>query len=124
MNCNDSTNLRPDLQDALDQEQPIFINPAGPDDPEKLITFTDLGRARATGGDQRGKETIQELGLNRDPLQERRQERLQYLRSQLTIKRLAALLQDEDSLTHAEQELERCIRADAEYAGLARSFLR
>lgn len=56
-------------EDALDQERPIFIDPAGPDDPEALITFTDLGRAVAVDGNQRGKVTIEGLHLNRDDLQ-------------------------------------------------------
>ena len=111
-------------KDALDQERPIFIDPAGPDDPEALITFTDLGRAVAVDGNQRGKVTIEGLHLNRDDLQERRQERLQLLKALLKIKQLADAVQNEDDLACAERELERCTRADAQYASLARSFLR
>jgi len=64
------------------------------------------------------------LHLNRDDLQERRQERLQLLKALLKIKQLADAVQNEDDLACAERELERCTRADAQYASLARSFLR
>jgi uncharacterized protein (TIGR02646 family) len=111
-------------EDVLDQERPIFIDPTGPDDPEALITFTDLGRAVAVEGNRRGKVTIEELGLNRDDLEKRRRNRLLYLQSLLGRKRLAERLQDEEEILLAEQELEQCDRIDAEYAGLARAFLR
>lgn len=110
-------------EDDLEQEYPLFIDPAGPDDPEMLISFTDLGRAIAVDRNQRGQTTIQELGLNRDPLQEKRQQRVQVVKAQLTIKRLAALLQNTDDLAYAEQELEQCTRDQAEYAALSRAFL-
>jgi len=111
-------------KETLDQERPLFIDPAGPDDPEALITFTDLGRAVAVDGDKRGETTIKELDLNRDDLEERRQERLLDFRAILILKQSAERWQDEDDLAYATQQLERHTRADAEYAGLARSFLK
>jgi len=111
-------------EDDLEQEYPLFIDPAGPDDPEMLISFTDLGRAIAVDGNRRGDTTIRELGLDRDPLQERRQKRVQDVKAQLTIKRLAVLLQDWDELARAEQELEQYTRDQAEYAALSRAFLK
>ena len=111
-------------EDDLGQEHPLFIDPAGTDDPETLISFTDLGRAIAVDGNRRGQTTIQELGLNRDPLQERRQKQVQDVEAQLTIKRLAASLQDVDELARAEQKLEQYTRDQAEYAALSRAFLK
>ncbi len=111
-------------EDDLEQEYPLFIDPAGPDDPEMLISFTDLGQAIAVDENRCGQTTIQELGLNRDPLQERRQKRIQAVKAQLTIKRLAALLQEVDELARAEQELEQYTRVQAEYAALSRAFLK
>jgi uncharacterized protein (TIGR02646 family) len=115
--------------DDLDQEQPLFIDPAGPDDPETLITFTDLGRAVAVDGNRRGQITIQKLGLNRDDLEEERRKRLQTLRWLVMLKRLAESQQDQEplhqeTLASAWEELARCIQADAEYAGMSRAFLR
>jgi transcription initiation factor TFIIIB Brf1 subunit/transcription initiation factor TFIIB len=89
-----------------------------------LITFTDLGRAVTVDGNQRGRMTIQELGLNRDDLEEKRRRHLQRLRGLERLKQLAELAQSEDNLAFAKRELERCTRADAEYAGLSRWFLR
>jgi hypothetical protein len=111
-------------QDDLDQEHPLFIDPAGPDDPETLITFTSLGQAVAVDGNKRGQATIEELGLYREDLEERRRERLLYIQGQLTIKRLAEQFQLEHELVGATQELERLTSAEAEYAGLARAFLK
>ncbi len=111
-------------EDALDQEQPLFIDPSGPDDPENLITFTGLGRAVAVDNNKRGKVTIKELDLNRDDLEERRRERLLGLQVVLSLKQLAERHQVKDDLAFATQELERHTRADAEYAGLTRSYLK
>jgi uncharacterized protein (TIGR02646 family) len=111
-------------EDDLNQEQPLFINPAGPDDPETLITFTSLGQAVAVDGNERGKTTIEELGLYRDDLEERRREHLQDIQALLMLKQLAEQCQAEDNLAFATQELERHVRPDAEYAGLARAFLK
>jgi uncharacterized protein (TIGR02646 family) len=110
--------------DALDEEQATFIDPAGPDDPETHITFTSLGRAVAIDGNRRGKVTIEELNLNRDDLAERRQEQLLYLKALWELKQLAEGSPNETALAFAEQGLKQCVCADAEYAGLARSFLR
>ncbi len=111
-------------EDDLEQEYPLFIDPAGPDDPEMLISFTDLGQAIAVDGNRRGQTTIQELGLNRDPLQERRQKQVQDVKIRLKLKQLAAMLQSADDLAYAEQELEQYTRDQAEYAALSRAFLK
>ncbi len=111
-------------EDDLEQEYPLFIDPAGPDDPETLISFTDLGRAIAVDGNRRGQTTIQELGLNRDPLQERRQKQVQDVEIRLKLKQLALMLQNTDDLAYAEQELEQYTRDQAEYAALSRAFLK
>jgi uncharacterized protein (TIGR02646 family) len=111
-------------EDNLEQEYPLFIDPAGPDDPEMLISFTDLGRAVAIDGNRRGQTTIRELGLNRDPLQERRQKQIQDIKIRLKLKQLATRLQDADDLAYAEQELEQYTRDQAEYASLCRAFLK
>jgi uncharacterized protein (TIGR02646 family) len=110
-------------EDALDQERPLFIDPAGPDDPETLITFTERGRAVAVDSNRHGETTIKALNLNRDPLEEKRRKHLQFLRGWLTVKQLAERLQDKSEWASAIQQLEQCARADAEYAGLTRSFL-
>jgi uncharacterized protein (TIGR02646 family) len=110
--------------DALDHESPLFIDPTGLDDPEALITFTDKGQAVAVDGDRRGGVTIEALGLNRDDLVERRRKQWQYLLLLVTVKQLAEAMQDHDRLEFAEQRLACCISPDAEYAGLARAFLK
>jgi hypothetical protein len=75
-------------------------------------------------GNERGKTTIEELGLYREDLEERRRERLQDIQALLILKQLAEQCQAEDNLAFATQKLERHSRPDAEYAGLARVFLK
>jgi len=111
-------------KDNLDQERPLFIDPTGQDDPETLITFTYLGQAVEIDGNERGKITIEELGLDREALDESRHKRLKYIQALLMLKQLAKQHQEKTKLAYATQQLERHTRADAEYAGLARSFLK
>lgn len=64
--------------DAISFEQPVFIHPAN-EDPEALIGFREhVPFARR--GNTRGRATIRELGLKRQPLMEQRAQLLETLR--------------------------------------------
>lgn len=63
---------------TLSKEKPEFINPSD-DNPMILIGFRG-DTPYAIGGNSRGKTTITTLGLNREPLRERRSELLNLLK--------------------------------------------
>jgi uncharacterized protein (TIGR02646 family) len=104
----------------LDLEEPLFLDPGGAVNPEDHIEFR-RERPRARKGSLRGKATIEALGLQREPLRERRYDRYQTLAS---LQKLVRLLPDDDSdVQEALAILRDAIRDDAEYAAMARCLM-
>jgi hypothetical protein len=99
----------------------LLIHPAR-EDPEQLIGFRDE-YAYALDGDRRAEVTINEvLELNREPLAERRRERLKLIRHMQVI----AGHPDLGPTMHADANawLARSVADDAEYAAMTRAALR
>ena len=63
----------------IGEESPVFIKP-DQEDPEKFIEFKEE-IPFAVNGDQRGQQTIDKLGLDREKLNERRREKLSLIRA-------------------------------------------
>ena len=99
-------------------ERPLFINPS--ELAEAMISFrAEIPYAR--DGNRRARRTIYALGLKREALNERRREKLQLIKALETI---AIRLPDTREATDA-RELLRTLQEDrAEYAGMARAYLR
>jgi uncharacterized protein (TIGR02646 family) len=64
--------------DDIENERPFFIHPVE-EDPQEFLDFNEE-YVRAIGGNDRGKATIDALGLNREPIVERRRDALAKLR--------------------------------------------
>ena len=64
-------------RDDVSGEEPLLLDPGGPDDPRKHIKFRQW---RAVSATTAGKKTIDVLGLNRPELTEARRERLDRLK--------------------------------------------
>ena len=104
-------------------EMPVFIDP-GEDFPEEDIEFID---SAARGRTERGRVTVEALGLNREPLDARRRERVKLYR--LLLDSLQAFVERGDPSTRAnEQEIVTALceamRDDAEYAAMSRCLIR
>jgi len=65
-------------QDSIDQEGPLFVDPSA-EDPEPYITYRDHVPV-AIGGNARGEQTIDALGLRRPELSTDREDHLERLR--------------------------------------------
>lgn len=102
----------------LAQEEPMFIDP-GSMDPEEHIEFA-AEQPVAKNGSLRGQETIEALGLWREPLRERRFDKYRILE---TLKDVALLYPQEPLGQRARAHLELAVREDAEYASMARSLM-
>jgi hypothetical protein len=94
----------------------MLIHP-GDEDPERLIGFRQE-MAFAIDDGQRGRVTIDVLGLNREELAERRLDRRRLLQALCVLLRL--LPPDTDETRQARRILEDATRANAEYASMAR----
>jgi uncharacterized protein (TIGR02646 family) len=115
--------------DRLTTEEPLLINPAEVD-PANHIDFRNA-RAVAVGGSPKGKATIRVMGLNRPELREARSRRLQtlghlalvrdLLKEKSAIASTRALVAQ---LAEAETALQESHANTAEYAAMARAFLR
>ena len=101
--------------DDVAEEAPLLIHPSD-DDPRELIGFREE-IVYAIDGNDRGRTTITELGLDRDGLNEARRERLEAAtRSLRTVNTLTRVLERDGHLPHdLEQILEQHQDAIAEY---------
>lgn len=107
----------------LTQEKPLFINPAE-EDPTRDIAFRQEV-AYAISGNRRAKETIRELGLNRENLSEERRDhldRLIYLRKVLgQEERLAGNAEGRQVLEEARAFLQKAALDTAKFAAMTRA---
>lgn len=113
-------------RDAIAAEEPLFIDPAGVDDPETLISF-HLEVAYAVDDNEAGRETIRALGLNREALIERRRDRYEWIRRLHQMVHALppeARAQIQAEVAEAEALLRRCVKDDAEYTAMARAALK
>lgn len=106
--------------DDLAAEAPLFVDPSL-DDPGEHITFHG---ADPCARSERGSATIDALGLDREPLRERRMTRLEHLRF---LRDVVALAVDNDALgavaERAHRHLRQAVAPTSEYAAMARAFL-
>lgn len=108
-------------------EVPLLLDPGSAIDPESLIGF----RAEIpypVGGDARAIATIDALGLHREPLNERRRERIALLRRLVDILTIVAAKEAPEPAEiqlarDAEAELALAVCDDAEFAAMTRAFL-
>lgn len=109
--------------DCLADELPRILDPGGPEDPVEHIDFHYEVAVPLT---ERGRATIEVLGLNRDALLEDRRYRLSWLDAYLTIVELAA--QDPRSpaaakAAEAARLLDAAVKRDAIFSAMAAKFV-
>lgn len=116
--------------DDVFQESPLFVDPSA-DDPQEHIAFREE-IAYAIDGSDRGVSSIDSLGLNRPDLEERRRERLGFVRR---IKRVIELLigmreqsghldaGQEEVLSDSQQFLNELDSPEAEYSSMIQGLL-
>jgi uncharacterized protein (TIGR02646 family) len=112
----------------LAAERPLYVDP-GFDEPEEHIGFR-REYAKARPGSRRGTITIEDLGLNREPLSSRRRDHRKLLLTLLRnirawLPRSWSCPEQERTLaiSHAEHVLA-SMRDDAEYAAMSRAIVR
>ena len=107
--------------DDVDAEQPLFINPVQ-EDPRQHIRFRGAAVVSIT---ERGKETIEGLGLRRDALEEARRETLDYLRDFRDIVKISELGGNVEAelVERARKRLKEALEPNAEYSSMARDVL-
>jgi uncharacterized protein (TIGR02646 family) len=107
----------------LAEEKPLFINPAE-EDPARFIAFRQE-IAYAIHGNRRAKETIRELGLNRENLSEERRDhldRLIFLRQVLDLEgEYAGTEKGRHILKEARAFLQKAILDSAKFTAMARA---
>lgn len=110
--------------DDIDNEQPLFINPAI-EDPRKHIRF--IREDAIHRGDIRGQATIKGLGLMRPDLVEDRRTRLGVLEAEHIIIELGTRDPENDEMQtrvkKAQEFLNNAIRPEAEFSSMARDFI-
>jgi uncharacterized protein (TIGR02646 family) len=111
--------------DNIDNERPIFINPAD-EDPEKYRSFR-REIPFAINGNRRGGKTITTLGLDRPILNEMRWDEYSRLKAVYRITEIADRYPDDPELQSVADDarsiLAAEVRSDAQYAGMARAAL-
>jgi uncharacterized protein (TIGR02646 family) len=105
-------------REDLALEDPLFIDP-GETDPEDHIEFVGE-QPVAKDGSLRGLETIKALGLQREPLRERRFDRYRMLAA---LKNVALLMPDDPLGQQALGILADAVEDRAEYAAMARCLM-
>lgn len=104
---------------SLADEEPLFIDP-GAEDPEEHIEYL-AEQPRGRNGSRRGEETIEALGLRREPLREKRFDRYRLLKA---LRDVSLLLPNEREGQEAAAILEDAVRDEAEYASMVRCLVR
>lgn len=102
----------------LSLEEPLFIDP-GALNPEDHIEFS-AEQPVARNGSLQGFETIKALGLQREPLRERRFDRYNMLRA---LKDVALLYPNESLGQRARAILDNAVKDEAEYSSMARCLM-
>ena len=104
------------------EERPLFVNPAQ-EDPRRHIRFRGEVAIPVTN---RGRETIQGMGLRRDDLEEARREKLELLRTLhllVKLKKDSAEPNDQNAVEKARKFLAEAVLPNAEYSAMAHDFL-
>ena len=108
----------------LDKEKPLILNPGGSKDPLENIYFhNDL----AKGITKAGKTTVDMIGLNRQPLQESRLEKLALLKHLCKIVRILKSHNGSDmrnSIEETENLMQAYASQESEYSAMASEFLK
>jgi uncharacterized protein (TIGR02646 family) len=114
--------------DDIKGERPLFIHPAE-DDPRRFLEFNEE-YVHAIDGNQHGSVTIDALGLNRDPIVEKRRDWLALIQEllecrELLVDKLASHsdAQCENRILAIDTHLNRCASDSAEYAAMVRAAL-
>lgn len=105
-------------RDDLREERPMFVDPAS-EEPSDFVRFR-RHMPYAPRDNARGLATIQEMGLDRLPLRERRRDWYAKLR---TLADVAQTAPDEGLRARARASLVRCAQAATEFSAMARDFL-
>lgn len=109
--------------DRIGAEQPLLIDPCGPDDPRDHIAFH---QEVPKGITRRGKVTVEVLKLDRPDLNDRRCEHLNQLKALSAFIRLQATSADPNAVqivTEARQFLDEAKQAKGIFSSMARDFI-
>jgi hypothetical protein len=104
-------------------EQPLLVDPAGPDDPRSHIRFREAAPEAITDA---GKASIEAYYLDRPSLTASRARRLREVIRLVDIVEVAAKLKDpelERLALDAKATLAELINPDAEFSAMTRDFL-
>ena len=101
----------------LTKEEPLILNPGECKDLRKHITFH---KELAKGTTRAGKTTVEMIGLNRQPLQESRLEKLNLLRILCDAVRIYASNNGSD----AQNFIQAYVSQESEYSAMASEFLK
>jgi len=102
-------------KDKIEKEDPLFVNPTV-DNPERYIKYRKEV-AFSVNGSKKGAVTINNIGLNRDKLRERRLKMYSYAKTLWEIIEVAA---DSKAKDNAKRWLERSNLESSEYASMMR----
>jgi len=120
----DSTKRARIHTDNIDDEQPLLLDPGGPDDPRDHIHFH--GEV-AVGVTPRGRQTVKALKLDRIALNEDRLVEANHIRRMKDIVGMlerSPSLENADILDEARMYLAKAVRPDAIYSAMAQDLLR
>jgi uncharacterized protein (TIGR02646 family) len=105
----------------LDQiEQPLLLHPYR-DDPSDHIRFGKFGIVAAIDGSEKGRETIEALGLDRDTLTERRREKQEQAHSALKLAWVQYVTNQVPLTQNAD--LQNYMRKSAEFSACVQDFV-
>ncbi len=119
-----------DPEALFEIEKPLLLDPCREDDrPEQKLVYTEDGLV--TSDDERGRITIEILGLNRTPLVEARRRTLDHLLAQIhAVEALTTAMDrgeralDESLLTEEIERIMVTTQDGAPFAGMCRQFTR
>jgi hypothetical protein len=107
--------------DDLAAEEPLLIDPAGPDDPRDHIRFR---QNKPYGITERGRETVKTMGLDRSQLDD---PRLRHIRMVETLQRIANLEpanpQIVREIERARVELDLLVTREAHFSAMTQDLL-
>jgi uncharacterized protein (TIGR02646 family) len=113
-----------DIRQLNLMEQPLLLHPAL-DDPKEHLQFLPNGAVQ--GITQKGRESIDAYGLNRENLEKYRKKIVQDIRQEICEEYLhKTQLSDNELITEVRKainRLQRCIQEAGEYVGLAQTIL-
>ena len=105
------------------QKEPLILNPGGCKNLRKHIIFH---KELAKGKTKAGKTTVEMIGLNRQPLQESRLEKLRILERLCDIVRILESHSGSDVpeiIEETQNDLQHRISRESEYSAMASEFL-